>query len=51
MPQKIQRVETILLIITMLKKMGVEKVIDSVFNQHGNGSGLSYGWLMVLFVT
>jgi transposase len=51
MAQKIQRVDTIPLIIAMLKKMGVEKVIDSVFVQHGNWSGLSYGQLTVLFVT
>jgi transposase len=51
MAQKIQRVDTIPLIIAMLKKMGVEKVIDSVFTQHGNWSGLSYGQLTVLFIT
>jgi transposase len=51
MAQKIQRVDTIPLIIAMLTKMGVEKVIDSVFTQHGNWSGLSYGQLTVLFVT
>ncbi len=51
MTQKIQRVDTIPLIIAILTRMGVRRVIDSVFIQHGNSSGLSYGQLAVLFVT
>ena len=51
MAQKIERVDTIPLIISILMKMGVQQVIDSIFIPHGNWSGLSYGQLAVLFVT
>lgn len=51
MAQKIERIDTIPLIIAFLNKMGVQQAIDSVFVQHGNWSGLSYGQLAVLFVT
>jgi transposase len=51
MATKIQRIDTIPLIIAMLKKMNVAQVIDSVFTAHGNWGGLSYGQLAVLFIT
>jgi hypothetical protein len=51
MVQKIERVDTIPLIIAILKKMGVQEIIDSIFTPHGNWSGLSYGQLAVLFIT
>lgn len=51
MAQKIERVDTIPLIIAILKKMGVQQIIDSIFIPHGNWSGLSYGQLSVLFIT
>ena len=51
MTQRIERVDTIPLIIAILNKMGVQKVIDSIFIPHGNWSGLSYGQLAVLFIT
>jgi transposase len=51
MATKIERVDTIPLIIGFLDKMGVQQVIDSIFTAHGNWSGLSYGQLTVLFVT
>jgi transposase len=51
MAQKIERVDTIPLIIAILKKMGVQEIIDSIFIPHGNWSGLSYGQLAVLFIT
>lgn len=51
MAQKIERVDTIPLIIAILKKMGVQEIIDSIFIAHGNWSGLSYGQLAVLFIT
>jgi transposase len=51
MATKIERVDTIPLIIGFLEKMGVQQVIDSIFTPHGNWSGLSYGQLTVLFVT
>ena len=51
MAQRIERVDTIPLIIAILNKMGVQQIIDSVFIPHGNWSGLSYGQLSVLFIT
>lgn len=51
MTQRIERVDTIPLINAMLMRMGVEKVVDSIFIPHGNWSGLSYGQLSVVFVT
>lgn len=51
MTQKIERVDTIPLIIAIVKKMDVQQIIDSVFIAHGNWSGLSYGQLTVLFIT
>lgn len=51
MTQKIERVDTIPLIIAILKKMGIQEIIDSIFIPHGNWSGLSYGQLAVVFIT
>lgn len=51
MTQRIERVDTIPLIHTMLERMGVAEVVDRIFIPHGNWSGLSYGQLSVLFVT
>jgi transposase len=51
MTQKIERVDTIPLIIAILKKMDVQQIIDSTWIHHGNWSGLSYGQLAVLFIT
>jgi hypothetical protein len=51
MAQKIERVDTIPLIIAILKKMEIHRIIDSIFIPHGNWSGLSYGQLAVLFIT
>jgi hypothetical protein len=51
MTQKIERIDTIPLIIAILKKMRVAQIIDSIFIPHGNWSGLSYGQLAILFIT
>ena len=51
MAPKIERIDTIPLIIATLDKMNVQKTVDSIFIAHGNWSGLSYGQLTVLFVT
>lgn len=51
MAQKIERIDTIPLIIGFLKQMGVQEAIDSIFTPHGNWSGLSYGQLAVVFIT
>lgn len=51
MAKKIERIDTIPIIISFLSKMGIQKIIDSIFIPHGNWSGLSYGQLAVLFIT
>jgi transposase len=51
MTQKIERVDTIPLVIAILKKMDVQQIIDSTWIHHGNWCGLSYGQLAVLFIT
>ncbi len=51
MAPKIERIDTIPLIIATLEKMNVQKTVDSIFIAHGNWIGLSYGQLTVLFVT
>lgn len=51
MARRIERIDTIPLIIEILKKMGVQQIIDCIFIAHGNWSGLSYGQLAVLFIT
>jgi transposase len=51
MAQKIERVDTIPLVIAILKKMDVQQIIDSIWIHHGNWCGLSYGQLAVLFIT
>ena len=51
MAQKIERIDTIPLILAILKKMEVQQHIDSIFIHHGNWCGLSYGQLADLFIT
>ena len=51
MTQKIERIDTIPLIIGFLKQMRVQEAIDGIFKPHSNWSGLSYGQLAVVFVT
>jgi len=51
MAQKIERVDSIPIILAVLHRMGVQEIIDTVFVAHGNWSGLTYGQLAVLFVT
>ncbi len=41
MAQERERADTIPLIISILTRMGVQQVIDSIFIPHGNWSGLS----------
>lgn len=50
MTHTIERIDTIPIIIEILKRMQVQSVIDTIFHRHGNWSGLSYGQLAVLFV-
>jgi len=51
MEYRIERVDTIPLIIACLMKMRTQEIIDAIFIPHTNWSGLSYGQLAVLFVT
>ncbi len=51
MQYRIERVDTIPMIITSLMKMRTREIIDRIFIPHTNWSGLSYGQLAVLFVT
>lgn len=51
MEQRIERVDSIPLIIYWLKKMRIHTIIDSIFIPHGNWKGLSYGQLAVIFLT
>jgi hypothetical protein len=51
MASKIERIDTIPLIIAILEKMNVQKTVDSVFIAHRNWIGLSYGQVTGLFVT
>ena len=51
MTMKIERIDSIPLLMSILSRMGVAEVIDSIFLSHGNWSGLSYGQLTVLFIT
>ena len=49
--QRIERVDSIPLILHWLKKMRVQEIIDAIWRPHGNWQGLSYGQLAVLFLT
>lgn len=51
MEQRIERADTIPLIINWLLKMGIQEIIDDIFIPHTNWTGLSYGQLAVVFVT
>lgn len=50
MEQHIERVDEIPLLLHCIDRMGVEKIIDSIWTPHGNRRGLTYGQLAVLFV-
>jgi transposase len=49
--QRIERVDSIPLIVYWLKKMRVQEIIDALWHPHTNWTGLSYGQLVVLFLT
>lgn len=49
--QHIERVDNIPLILYWLKQMRVQEIIDSIWSAHTNWQGLSYGQLVVLFLT
>jgi transposase len=49
--QRIERVDSIPLILHWLMKMHVQEIIDAIWRPHTNWQGLSYGQLAVLFLT
>jgi hypothetical protein len=49
--QRIERVDTVPLIIHWLMQMKVHEVIDRIYLPHSNWEGLSYGQLALLFIT
>lgn len=51
MKQRIERVDSIPLIIHWLLEMKVHEIMDRVYTPHSNWQGLSYGQLAVLFIT
>jgi transposase len=46
-----ERVDSIPVELTILMQMGVQTIIDELYNPHGNHQGLSVGWLVVIFLT
>ncbi len=51
MKQRIERVDSIPLIIHWLMQMKVHEIIDRIYAPHSNWQGLSYGQLALLFIT
>jgi len=51
MENRIERVDSIPLIIHWLMKMQVHKIVDGIYTPHKNWTGLSYGQLAVIFLT
>ena len=45
-----ERVDSIPLVITILKQMGIQSIIDKHYTPHGNHQGLSVGWLAMIFL-
>lgn len=46
----IERVDSIPVIHGMLKQMGIQSIIDSEMEPHGNWEGLSPGWVMTIWL-
>jgi transposase len=49
--QRVERVDSIPLVLHWLMKMRVQEIIDTIWYPHTNWQGLSYGQLAVLFLT
>jgi len=45
-----ERVDSIPLVITILRKMGIQSIIDKHYTPHGNHQGLSVGCLAMIFL-
>ena len=48
--ERIERVDNLPLILHWLLQMRVDKIIDAIWQPHGNWQGVSYGQLAVLFM-
>jgi hypothetical protein len=46
-----ERVDDIPLLLAQLERMGVQSLLDTHFPTHGNWTGLSLGWVGVLWLT
>src|SRR5919198_5604436 len=46
-----ERVDDIPLVLAQLERMGIQPLLDEHFSTHGNGVGLSLGWVMVIWLT
>jgi hypothetical protein len=46
-----ERVDDIPLLLAHLERMGLQPLLDKHFPTHGNGVGLSLGWVSVLWLT
>jgi transposase len=51
LPLTTERVDTIPLVLAQLERMGVQALLDEHVPTHGNGVGLSLGWVSVLWLT
>jgi len=47
---KVERVDDIPLIYGMLEGMGIQEVIDSIIEPHGNWEGLRPGWVIMIWL-
>jgi len=50
MDLKIERVDDIPLIYGMLERMGIQVIIDSIIQPHGNWEGLRPGWVIMIWL-
>jgi transposase len=46
-----ERVDDVPLLLAQLERMGIPPLLDKHFPTHGNGGGLSLGWVTVLWLT
>src|SRR6266511_5462377 len=46
-----ERVDDIPLLLAQLERMGIQSLLDEHCSMHGNGAGLSLGWVTVIWLT
>ena len=47
---RIERVDDIPVLYGLLEQMGIQEIVDSEINRHGNWAGLSPGWVITLWL-